>query len=69
MGDNNDTSITSATSQLESSNNNNNESTNFKKWHSESQKSSGTISKPPRPSKTSLRSHRSKPKEQVIIYD
>ena len=62
MGDNTDTSINSSTSQFES--NNNNESTNFKKWHSGSQKSSGTILKPPK-SKTSLRYSR-KPKEQVI---
>ena len=62
MGDNTDTSINSSTSQFES--NNNNESTNFKKWHSGSQKSSGTIPKPPK-SKASLRYSR-KPKEQVI---
>ena len=60
--DNQDISITSSTSEIEA-NNNNESSTNYKRWHSGSQKSSGTISKLPR-SKASLR-YSKKPKEQV----
>ena len=64
--DNQDISITSSTSEIEA-NNNNESSTNYKRWHSGSQKSSGTISKLPKSSKASLR-HSKKPKEQVINY-
>ena len=63
IADNHDISITSSTSEIEA-NNNNDSSTNYKRWHSGSQKSSGTISKLPN-SKRSLR-YSKKPKEQVM---